>query len=1628
MTQIHQSPQRDGQGGQDVVHKLLIELLTHQFAFPVKWIDTQGEFLGNDKHVQRFIEIGPAKVLASLAKKSADKIVGEKDLLHSISREFLFTGDENDFRKITYEYESDNTTSHQTIKPETPTSQSAPDVPKKSHAPKKAPEAAKATVSAAIPAQAPLVQAVVADVDLMPTDIILAIVAQKFRKAFDEIPGETSIRSLSAGKSVLQNEIIGDLAAEFGDLPEGSEDWALNALGERLASAFSGKPGKQMRKLIERLFASKMPGGFAQADALNYLETTWGLDSNRRTAVLCYCVTMEPSTRLSEVELAHAFLDGVVARYGTHAGVSLQMRSAFDAPGQSSAVMNPVDAASLEAMKKDQNEFLYKQFQILARHLNIDTSQGHYASDTPSDSKTENELEDWRAELGDEFLTGVQGIFTPLQERSYKSWWNWAREDAARLLNSTGAGEVPPEIPASQLQALSNRWSSALEDMLIHHSAAGATSGIARQLLSHKPSAHTIGPVFRYYQQALGPRTTIGDQGELSYTEVPRKQEPGSHIPVSYSTLLRSTVASNKPFVHLRTKAQDGWEFDAHLTHMYLDILSAAESPSGLNFSNKTALVTGAGPGSIGAEVVRGLLAGGARVVVTTSRAPSAAAKFFRQMYKTCGARGSGLILLPFNAASKKDCEGLVTYIYDKKSGLGLDLDFIIPFAAIPEAGRQLDGLDGRSELAHRAMLINVERLMGSIAQAKDQRKIRGRPASVVLPLSPNHGNFGGDGLYSESKLGLEALFNRFHSESWSTQISIIGAVIGWTRGTGLMSANNIVAEGIEKLGVLTFSPAEMALNILALLCPSIITLADISPVYADLSGGLQGFGDFKKISAIRKQITTERRVRKALVSERLRHEAILNGASAEPTDSRSHKQGRVRSNIRQMFPTLSNHAHMTVGLEDLVDIVDLSRTVVITGFSELGPWGSSRTRWEMEKSGQLSHNGLTEMAWIMGLIKHFDGVIKGKPYVGWIDKKTSEPVDEADFRAKYEALVMGHAGIRVIDPTQLDGYDPTRKEFLHELVIDDDLPPFEASEHLAKAFKLRHGDKATISPKPGPNPDTWVVTVKRGATFLVPKSIPSDQFVAGQLPSGWDPATYGIPEDIITQVDPITLYALCCVCEAMYSSGIEDPYELYQYIHVSEFANCLGTGVGSLKSARRMYQDRYLEKPVQSDILQESYLNSMAAWTNMLIFGAAGPIKTPTGTCATAVESLDAACEAIQSRRVKVALVGGVDDFAEEMSHEFHNMKATSNGKKETARGMLPSEMSRPMASSRAGFMESAGCGVQLVMTAELALKMGLPIYGIVAYSQLAGDGISRSVPAPGQGILTAAREAASAAHSPLLSLPYRRSKLRKEMSEIDRWHLSQPETMLSSSDNAINARVAEAAADCRRRDAQWMWNSNIWQLDPLLSPMRCALAAWGLTVDDIRVASFHGTSTKANDKNESQVVNQQMNRLGRSRGNPLLVICQKYLTGHPKGAAGAWMLNGCLQVLNTGIIPGNRNLDDVETALEAYEHLVYPSEPIQTDNIKACMLTSFGFGQKGGLVIMVSPRLLFTAITSERYEDYRQRVMARRNRIDRAFQLAMMQNAVFKAKSEGPWPKSNNLNLLDPQARLPNGGARQG
>ncbi|KAJ7082229.1 acyl transferase domain-containing protein [Mycena belliarum] len=254
------------------------------------------------------------------------------------------------------------------------------------------------------------------------------------------------------------------------------------------------------------------------------------------------------------------------------------------------------------------------------------------------------------------------------------------------------------------------------------------------------------------------------------------------------------------------------WEYSSNLTGIYLDILHGIAT-SGTTFKYKNALLTGVGKGSIGVEIVKGLLSGGAHVVITTSRYSRSTVEYYQSIFQTFGSGGSALTVVPFNQGSKQDVEALVDYIY---ANHGTDLDHIIPFAGVPENGREIDGLDDKSELAHRIMLVNLLRILGAVKTKKAMRHFVTRPTQVNLPLSPNHGLFGNDGLYSESKISLETLFQRWSSESWGEYLCLAGAVIGsWTRGTGLMGPTNIVAHELESYGVRTFSAKERAFNIL---------------------------------------------------------------------------------------------------------------------------------------------------------------------------------------------------------------------------------------------------------------------------------------------------------------------------------------------------------------------------------------------------------------------------------------------------------------------------------------------------------------------------------------------------------------------------------------------------------------------------------------------------------------------------------------------------------------------------------------------------------------------------------------------------------------------------------------------
>jgi fatty acid synthase subunit alpha len=1526
-----------------------------------------------------------------------------------------------------------------------------------------------------------------------------------------------------AGKSTLQNEILGDLGKEFGSTPEKPEDVPLDELGASMQATFNGQLGKHSSSLVARMVSSKMPGGFNITAVRKHLETRWGLAQGRQDGVLLLAITNEPAARLGSENDAKAFLDDQANKYAATAGISLSAPTAGgDAGGAAGGMM--MDPAAIDALTKDQRMLFKQQLELFARYLKMDLRAGDkaFVESQKASTALQAQLDLWNAEHGDFYASGIEPQFTPLKARVYDSSWNWARQDALSMYYDIIFGRlkaVDREIVSRCIQIM-NRSNPLLLDFMQYHmdhcpTERGETYELAKelgmQLIENCKEVLNEPPMFKDVAVPTAPHLDIDAKGNMNYSETPRasvrklehyvremaeggklseygnrtkvqhdlqriyklikqqhKLSKSSQLQIKslYSNVIRSlsmnegqiipnengkAVNGGKkgrngrinpsakqgkvetiPFLHLKRKDDNGWEYSKKLTGIYLDGLENA-AKNGVTFQGKYALMTGAGAGSIGAEVLQGLISGGAKVVVTTSRFSREVTEYYQSMYTRYGARGSQLIVVPFNQGSKQDVEALVDYIFDTKTGLGWDLDYIVPFAAISENGREIDGLDSKSELAHRIMLTNLLRLLGCVKTHKAAHGYETRPAQVILPLSPNHGTFGNDGLYAESKIALETLFSRWHSESWGSFLTICGAIIGWTRGTGLMAGNNIVAEGIEKYGVRTFSQQEMAFNLLGLMAPPIVNLCQIEPVWADLNGGFQYIPNLKDLMMdLRKEFTETSEVRRAVIKENAIENKVVNGEASEALYKKATIQ--PRANIKFDFPKLPDWESEVKPLNtDLKGMVDLEKVVVVTGFAEIGPWGNSRTRWEMEAYGEFSLEGCVEMAWMMGLIKNHNGPLKGKSYSGWVDAKSGEPVDDKDIKSKYEKHILEHTGIRLIESELFNGYDPKKKQLLQEIQIQEDLDPFEASKELADEFRRQHGEHVEIFEIP--ESGEYTVRLRKGATLMIPKALRFDRLVAGQVPTGWDAKKYGVPDDIISQVDPVTLFVLVSTAECLLCSGITDPYEFYKYVHISEVGNCVGSGIGGTTALRGMYKDRYLDKPVQKDILQESFINTMSAWVNMLLMSSTGPIKTPVGACATAVESIDIGYDTIVEGKARVCFVGGFDDFQEEGSYEFANMKATSNAEDEFAHGRTPKEMSRPTTTTRNGFMESQGCGMQVIMDARLALDMGVPIYGVLGYTATATDKIGRSVPAPGKGVLTTAREAPSKFPSPLLDIKYRRRQMDLRRKQIKQWHESElmylQEEVAALKDTTedfneseyLQERGAHIEREAKRqeKDALNSLGNNFWKSDSRIAPLRGALATWGLTIDDLDVASFHGTSTVANDKNESDVICNQMRHLGRTKGNALLGIFQKYLTGHPKGAAGAWMFNGCLQVLNSGLVPGNRNADNVDKIMETFDYIVYPSRAIQTDGVKAFSVTSFGFGQKGAQAIGIHPKYLFATLDHAEYATYKQKVESRQKKAYRYFHDGLINNTMFRAKDKAPYEDDKMQEVfLNPRARV--------
>jgi fatty acid synthase len=751
---------------------------------------------------------------------------------------------------------------------------------------------------------------------------------------------------------------------------------------------------------------------------------------------------------------------------------------------------------------------------------------------------------------------------------------------------------------------------------------------------------------------------------------------------------------------------------------LYGRIAAGAENPDKGRYNDEVAVVTGASKGSIAASVIGRLLGGGATVIATTSKLDDERLAFYRALYRDHARFGAALWVVAANMASYSDIDALVGWVGSEQTeSLGPQSihikdaqtpTLLFPFAA-PRVAGDLSEAGSRSEMEMKVLLWAVQRLIGGLSRIGAERDIASR-LHVVLPGSPNRGMFGGDGAYGEAKSALDAVVTRWQAESsWAQRVSLAHALIGWTRGTGLMGHNDAIVSAVEEAGVTTYSTDEMADLLLGLCDIESKAAAASAPIKVDFTGGL-GEADLDMAELAAK------------AREEHAAKAAEGGSDDETVD-----EGTIAA---LPSPPRGYTPAPPPVWDDLA--VDPAELVVIVGGAELGPYGSSRTRFEMEVDNELSAAGVLELAWTTGLIRWEDD-----PQPGWYDTESGDLVDEAELVERYHDTVVERVGIREFVADGAIGSDHS-SPLLVSVFLDKDFSFVVSSEADARGFAQFDPEHTVV--RPVPDSTDWQVIRKAGTEIRVPRNINLSRTVGAQIPTGFDPTVWGVSPDMATSVDRLAVWNIVATVDAFLTAGFS-PTEVMRYVHPSLVANTMGTGMGGGASMQTMYHGNLLGRSKPNDIFQEVLPNIVAAHVVQSYIGSYGAMIHPVAACATAAVSVEEGVDKIRLGKAELVVAGGIDDLTLEGIIGFGDMAATADTGMMRGRGIADSKFSRPNDRRRLGFVEAQGGGTILLARGDLAVKMGLPVLAVVGFAQSFADGVHTSIPAPGLGALGAGR-----------------------------------------------------------------------------------------------------------------------------------------------------------------------------------------------------------------------------------------------------------------------------------------------
>ena len=583
--------------------------------------------------------------------------------------------------------------------------------------------------------------------------------------------------------------------------------------------------------------------------------------------------------------------------------------------------------------------------------------------------------------------------------------------------------------------------------------------------------------------------------------------------------------------------------------------------------------------------------------------------------------------------------------------------------------------------------------------------------------------------------------------------------------------------------------------------------------------------------------------------------------------------------NFNSLFPKLdliNNTKKLPLNYDNII---------VIAGYGENSIYGNSKTRLDIEKNGKLSLESCLELCWYIGLIKYNNT---------WLDCDNDKPISEYNIYLKYEKKINELLNIKLEKNTLTNNIH--KKHILENDIINIEITNINEEEYLINKYK----NNLVITEKNGKR----YAIIKKGTEIILTCSLNLLNKDIKNL------EIFGIPEHILKSIDNISLYSIIASADALISAGISDPYEIFQYISKTDIGNVIGIG----------------NKNIKDDILSDNnntiINNTISYWFNKVLLNTSGPSRISDGGYNTFALSIEEGMDLISQQKARIVFVGSSDINIRE-NREHDNKEELFNNKNKYNMDF-----------------KNFSSSILILTSAQLAIDMGLPIYGICAYSN---------------------------------------SSLKiKDISNIRTNNNFKNINKEFNIDDRIN-KINELIDNNNITDENLIYyikkyyGHEFYKNCNEIYKLSGALSIWDLTVDDISCAVFNNYKNSITDCN---ILQKQIKLLGRNKGNLLPILKPSKIYNNNSCSIG-FIINTILASFNDDKI-SIKNI--FENNLEDYNMTFSPTDDLVFKKLKSILIKNINADNNScSDLLIINPQYLLSNLDKEVFQKYKNKNLKR-------------------------------------------------